>query len=104
MTPTVSDPRSGWSRKTQIIARNTQNFKVSVSSSNLGGIRYGAARVSAKFFSFRNCRVILAGSESYVVSNYPQHFQEELCGEIKLINFVIFCQNFFFLCVQALRR
>ena len=70
---------------------------------NLGGIRYGVARVWTKCFSFRNCRLILADSESHVVSNYSQHYHEERRGKIRLINFVIFYRNFFFLWVQALR-
>ena len=61
----------------------------------------GITRVCEKCFSFWNCRVILAGSEWYVVS---KHYQEERRVRIKLINFVIFHRNFFFLCVQALRR
>ena len=44
---------------------------------SLGGIRYGVARVCAKCFSLRNCRVILVVSESYIVSNYSQYYQEE---------------------------
>ena len=45
---------------------------------------------SAKCFSFRNCHVISAGSESCVVSNYSQHYEEGRPGKIKLINFDIF--------------
>jgi len=71
---------------------------------NLGGIRYGVARRCAKCFSFPNWRVILVGNDSYVVSNYSQYYQEGRRGKIKLINFVIFHRNFFFLSVQALRR
>jgi len=67
----------------------------------LGGIRYGVARMCAKCFSFGNCRVILAGSESFVVSNYLQRYQAERCGKIKL-SFVIFTETSFS-CVQALR-
>ena len=41
-----------------------------------------------KVFSFRKCHVILVGSESFVVSNYSQYYQEERRGKIKLINYV----------------
>jgi len=62
----------------------------------LGGICYGVARVCAKcFFSELSRR--FSGSESYVVSNSSQYCQEERHGKIKLMKFVIFYQNFFFL-------
>jgi len=41
----------------------------------------------AKCFSFHNCRVILVGSESYVLSNYSHYCQEERCGKKKLDKF-----------------
>jgi len=56
-----------------------------------------------KVFFFSELSRYFVGQESYVVSNYSQ-YQEERRGKIKLINFVIIHRNFFFLCVQALRR
>jgi len=38
---------------------------------------------------------VASGSESYIVPNYSKHYQEERCGKITLINFVIFHRNFF---------
>ena len=60
-----------------------QGFVLSAPLMPLGGIRYRVARVCAKCFSFRNCHVILVGSESFVVSNHSQYYQEERRGKIK---------------------
>jgi len=72
-------------------------FVLSAPLMPLGGIRYRVGRVCAKCFSFRNCHVILVGSESFVVSNYSQYYQEERRGKIKLINFATFLPRLLFL-------